>query len=248
MRIVPVLALFLLCPAAHADETAPLKALYITGGGYHDYPAQTKIITEGLRERLKIEFTVKHLDGGLKAPQRHPAYEGSQWADGYDLVIHNTCNSPDVDDAVWVENIARAHRRGVPGLFIHCAMHCFRATEVDTWQELVGVTSRNHEAHHPITVTRVAHEHPIMKGFPQQWTTPKGELYRILKVWEGVTVLATGRASEGRDHPVLWAHTYGTGRIFGTTLGHFNEEVQAPEFLDTLTRAVRWAMQPVKDR
>ena len=226
---------------ARADEPGPLKILYVTGGGYHDYPAQAKIITEGLSQRMNVRFTVKHLEGGLNAPKRHPAYEGAEWAAGFDVVIHNMCNSADVDDAQWVENIARPHREGLAGVFVHCAMHCFRATETQTWQEMLGITTRNHEAHHPVMVTRVHHDHPVMKGFPAQWTTPKGELYRVLKVWEGTTVLATGRASEGQDHPVIWARTYGQGRVFGTTLGHFNEEVAAPEFLDTLARGVLWS-------
>jgi len=35
--------------------------------------------------------------------------------------------------------------------------------------------------------------------------------------------------------------TFGKGRVFGTTIGHYNEELADPVFLDMLTRGMLWA-------
>jgi len=232
----------LACVLPLRAEEQPLKVLYVTGGGWHDYPAQLEILTQGLKDRIHVLITAKLVDGGMKAPARHPAYEGKDWAKGYDLVIHNTCNSADSDDPEWVENIVQAHRDGgVPAVFVHCAMHCFRPDASREWQALLGVTSRNHEAHHPVTLTPLAPDHPVMKGFPARWTTPKGELYRILEMGPGAVPLARGVAGEKQDHVCVWTHTYGQARVFATTIGHHNETMSEPVYLDLIARGSLWA-------
>lgn len=226
--------------AAHAAE--PIKVLLVTGGGYHDYPTQMKILSEGIAARTHAVFTIKHLDGKTNdAPTTHPAYVGKDWAKGFDIVIHNTCNSADTDDPDLVENIAQAHRGGIPAMFVHCAMHCFRPTKGGEYQKMLGVTSRNHEAHHPVTITNAKPDHPIMKAFPEKWTTPKGELYRIISMPDTTVSLGTGEASEKKPHTCIWVHQYGKGRVFGTTIGHHNETMAEPVYLDLLTRAMLWA-------
>ena len=39
---------------------APIRALMVTGEGYHDYESQKKIISEGVSERIKIDWTILH--------------------------------------------------------------------------------------------------------------------------------------------------------------------------------------------
>lgn len=69
-------------------------------------------------------------------------------------VIHNTCNSADTNDPKLVKIITEEHARGVPAGVVHCAMHCFRPDGPHEYQELLGVLSRNHEWHHPVTITK----------------------------------------------------------------------------------------------
>jgi type 1 glutamine amidotransferase len=40
---------------------------------------------------------------------------------------------------------------------------------------------------------------------------------------------------------VIWVNTYGKGKVFGTTLGHNNSTMEAPEFLDLVARGLLWA-------
>ncbi len=237
--VIPITALTAILPAQESGK--PLNVLYVTGGGWHDYDKQAEIIPAGLEVRANIKVTVKKVAASQEAEQRHPAYAGENWAEGFDVVIHNVCNSANTDDAEWIAKVTQPHRDGVPAVVMHCSMHCYRPKRPNEWQKLLGVQSMNHESHHPITMTNAKPDHPIMKGFPATWTTPQGELYRILELGPNTTPLAKGTASEKKEHVCVWTSTYGKGRIFGTTIGHHNETVSEATYLDMLTRGVLWA-------
>jgi hypothetical protein len=71
-------------------------------------------------------------------------------------------------------------------------------------------------------------DHPIVKGLPAVWQTTKEELYIIEKVWPTATPLASGYShEEKRDQPNAWINTYGNARVFGTTVGHYNETMES---------------------
>ncbi len=236
-------------PPARADDAKaakPLRALYITGGCCHDYSKQKQIIPEGIRTRAKVEWTVVQ-EGGTSTNHRVSLFEKPGWADGYDVVVHNECFS-DVTDRDFIENVVSAHRNGTPAVVIHCAMHTFSKLKTDEWRELLGVTTRSHGPQQPLEVKNLKPENPIMKGFPATWTTGNEELYAIEKVWPDTLVLAQAYGLDNkRDHAVIWNHTFGKGRVFGTTLGHNNVTMEDPVYLDMLTRGLLWACDKLED-
>lgn len=229
------------------DHEPPLDVLYVSGGGYHDYETQKKIIPEGLRKRVNVNIEVSHVSGGKSARKKHKAFKQKNWSEEYDLVMYNICNSANMNNPEWVKRIVRPHKEGLPAVFIHCAMHCFRPDKSREWQKLIGVTTTNHEGKHPITMTNLKPNHPIMTGFPDEWTTPKGELYRIKNVWENTVPLAKGVAGEKKEHTCTWINKYGKGRVFGTTIGHHNETVRKDTYLDMLGRGMLWAAGKLQD-
>ena len=90
--------------------------------------------------------------------------------------------------------------------------------------------------------------HPIMKAFPAEWLDPKDELYRNEKIWPTFTPLATAFSEESKkDHVVVWVNSYGKTRIFATTLGHSNETMKSPVYLDLVTRGLLWACDKLDD-
>lgn len=231
----------LLAPAIGAEETPPLNILLVTGGGFHDYDSQAKILAEGLQQRIHCK-----VDVSMSNDEHHPAFKKPGWAKGYDLVIHNTCNAANTKDPELVKIITDEHAAGVPAAMVHCAMHCFRPDGPHDYQKLLGVVSRNHERHHPVTITRHDY-HPVMARFPKEWTTPKGELYRIIDVMPDVTPLAMGVASEENAHLCYWVHQFGKARVFGTTIGHHNETMAEDVYLDTLARGILWATDKLSE-
>lgn len=227
-----------------ADEP-PVKALYVTGGGWHDYEGQVAIITNAMREAIPgIEITVAMVEGHGGEHARHPVFQVENWAEGYDVVVYNKCNAPRFSDPEWIKRIVAPHKEGLPAVLIHGTMHNFWPDENESgqWIAFCGVTSRNHERHAPVTVTVVEPDHVTMRGLPRTWTNPEGELYRIADMDEAATPLAVGVSSEEMEHCVVWTHQFGKARIFGTTLGHHNSTMKSEEFQTFFKQGLQWAL------
>jgi type 1 glutamine amidotransferase len=229
----------LLAANAMAQEAKPIRALMVTGGCCHDYENQKKILSEGIRARANVEWTIVH--EGKERTDRVSIYTRGDWAKGYDVVVHNECYGV-VDDVPYVEGIARPHFEGVPAVMLHCSTHSYRAAKTDAWRQAVGQSSMSHEKSRDLKIQVVAADHPVMRGFPDGWRDPTDELYKNVKLWPNLVPLAKSYGVETQqDHVVIWTNTYGEGRIFGTTLGHSNATVQDPVYLDLVARGLLWA-------
>ncbi len=242
MRNPSLLLAAVLAATLHSADAAPkpLRALLITGGCCHDYGKQKSIIAEGVGARANVTFDVIH-EGGTAGDHKVKLYHKKDWAKGYDVIVHNECFGK-VLDIEFINQIAAAHKAGTPGVVIHCAMHSYRRADTDEWRKVLGVTSMRHQQKGSVDVKPLKKNHPIMTGFPDVWKTPNGELYEIEKIWKGCTPLAEAYGSRTkRNHTCIWINQYEKCRIFGTTLGHHNETMQDPVYLDTVTRGLLWA-------
>ena len=233
-----ILSLTLVAPAARAAE--PLKALLIAGGCCHDYAKQKDILKKGLEERAKLEVTIVY-NPDKTVNARFDIYENADWAKGYDVIIHDECTSG-VKDMTYVHNILNAHKGGVPAVNLHCAMHSYR-TGTNDWFEFVGIQSSRHGPQLPIGITFVDKEHAVTRGLAD-WTTINEELYNNIKVLDTATPLARGkqRLEKGDDDFVVaWTNQYGKTRVFSTTIGHNNDTVADPRYLDLVARGLLWS-------
>lgn len=249
-RILLLIALlgyvFVSTARVDAAETKPLRALLITGGCCHDYDNQKYILPQGISARANVEWTVVH-QGGDKRDVKIDIYKQPDWAKGFDVVVHNECFGG-VTDVDFVNQIAKVHHAGVPAVMIHCSLHSYRGAETDAWRELLGVSSFSHEKHRPLEVKNLKADHPIMRGFPQVWNTPNGELYKIEKIWPNATPLAQAYGVDtGQDHVCIWTNTYGKARVFGTSLGHHNETMKHEVYLNLVSRGLLWATGKLGD-
>lgn len=241
LSIFAVASLF--ASTASAEDVKPLKVLMVCGGCCHDYENQKHILSEGISARANVEFTIVHEEARVKDDRTHQVsiYKNPDWAKGYDVVLHNECFGA-VTDVPFVEGIAKAHFNGVPAVMLHCSTHSYRAAKTDEWRKCLGQTSMSHEKNRNLLVRNVAEKHPIMQGFPKEWSDAKDELYKNEKLWENFTPLATAYGEETqKDHHVIWTNQYGAARVFGTTLGHGNHTMQDPIYLDLVTRGLLWA-------
>jgi type 1 glutamine amidotransferase len=218
-----------------------IKALVVSGGCCHDYPLQARFIMDAISKAAPVDWMVA-VQGGRGTQGRPPVYDNADWSRGYDIVIHNECFA-NVTDAAFIDRITAPHRKGLPAMVIHCAMHTFRASTEDHWREFLGVTTRTHTEPFNIPVKIAAPDHPAMKGFKQDWVTPSDELYVIEKFWPGSKALATAVSPEDkREYPLVWTNDYHGARVFGTTLGHSNETFADAAFQDLLARGFKWAV------
>ena len=223
----------------------PIDAMIITGGCCHDYTGQSKVLMDTLNAVMPINWTVVH--GMAALPDgRLPLFDNSNWARGFEIVIHNECWANGDLPAQVVQNITNA---AVPRMFFHCALHSYRVMTNDAWRELIGITSRRHTRSHNVML-KWAENDPITAGLPP-FVTPIDELYVVEKVWPGTKAIATavnavdkGVQGPNEIYPVVWTHEYGgRARVFGTSLGHANETWSTNQFKELVTRGFRWALK-----
>ena len=209
LLILPLVVFFSVAVFSVAEEKKldkPIKALLVTGGGYHDYKGQEKILTEGVSKRISVTWGVIHQD----AKGTKEALSKKGWSDGYDIVVYNLCHAHE-KDASFVESLSKIHNSGKPAVAIHCAMHSYH------WK---------------------------IPGKTKHWPAMLGV---IDKTWPTATVLAKGSIDKGKSsHDCVWVNQYGKGKVFGTTLGHHNETMQAKEYLDMVSNGILWATDRLK--
>ncbi|MFO1063036.1 MAG: discoidin domain-containing protein [Pirellulales bacterium] len=71
----------------------------------------------------------------------------------------------------------------------------------------------------------------------------KGELYFSQKIFDTAVPLAKApRQSDNEPQVCVWTNQYHKARVFGTTIGHYNETTAQPEYLDMLTRGLLWSV------
>lgn len=119
-----------------------------------------------------------------------------------------------------------------------------------------GGIGGSHGLEHEFVISSRAPEHPIMKGLPLEWLHTKDELYdRMRGPFENATILATAYSDiekneqlwepslkgSGWHVPMLMAINFGQGRIFHSTLGHFDYSMECVGFITTLQRGAEWA-------
>jgi type 1 glutamine amidotransferase len=245
IRLVLPLLVLAAASAFAAQGAKPLKALLVTGGCCHDYPAQKKIVSEGISARANVTWTIVHEEGDRD--HKISIYANPDWAKGYDVIVHNECFGQ-VQDVAFVERITAPHKAGLPGVFLHCSSHSYRMAETDEWRAAIGIKSMSHEKRRDLVVKSLGTKHPVMIGFPEVWNNPNDECYKNEKIWPSVTPLASVYGEDTKkDHVVIWVNTYGKARTFSTTLGHTNATMASPIYLDLIARGLLWTCDQLTD-
>jgi len=250
-------------PVRVTGAPKPLRVLLITGGCCHDYAKQKDILKKGIEERANVVIDQIHTPDSSTHPPL--AILGNpHYAKGYDLVIHDEC-AADISDPATVEAVLKPHRDGIPGVNLHCAMHCYRigkpndpvtlGTPHGFWFEYLGLQSSGHGPQEPIAISFTDKESPIAKGL-NDWTTVNEELYNNVHIFDTARAVARGKQStrpkagseKTNDFVVAWVNEYGPKktRVFSTTIGHNNATVEDPRYLDLVTRGVLWATGHLK--
>jgi type 1 glutamine amidotransferase len=244
-RLLCLLAL--LCGSAlpglsQQSAPQPIRALYITGGGFHDFVAQEKIVPPGISARTNIVWTIDHTaEKSVEALiARH---QNTDWAKEFDVVVYNMSFSMVVDPA-WIERIAYAHRdTGIPAVILHGATHSYRRSTTTAWKELMGIVSMRHDTQRDFRIERLAPDNPIVKALAKGWGPGSDELYNIDTSWPSMTPLVQAWSVESEKHfPVVWTNTYGKAKVFATTMGHTNRTMSDPVYLDLVTHGLLWTL------
>jgi len=234
-------------PSNDTNEPAgprPLKALLIAGGCCHDYKSQHEILFKGIQERANVRVDVVWTNDRSTNPPL-PIYDDPNWAEGYDIIIHDECAASN-KDLKMMESILKVHKT-IPAVHLHCAMHSFR-NGTDQWPKHLGLHSTGHGPQKPLSIEYVNPEHPITKTL-ENWVTQNEELYNNHEIFDAEPLaLATQNVGDKENTAIVaWTNTKQGAPSFSTTVGHNNYTVEDPRYLDLVTRGLLWAAGQLND-
>lgn len=260
-KILTTCAIALCAVTSFAEETArPIKVLLVIGGCCHDYATQKDLLKNGIEARINATVEIAYNDTKGTKPI-FEAYQKPNWADAYDVIIHDEC-AADVTEPAYVGNILKAHRDGKPAVNLHCAMHSYRwgnyqepvteGADNAHWYEMIGLQSTSHGPKLALNISFFNQESAITQGLTDWTTVPNEELYNNIKIFK-ITPLVRGSQimkdkKTGLENKVesiiAWTNLYGPNktRIFSTTLGHDNKTVADDRYLDFITRGLLWSV------
>lgn len=261
--VAAVAGLSFCASAATAADVKPLRVLLITGGCCHDYAKQKDILKKGIEARANVVVEQIHTDDKSTKPPL-PIYGNPNYAKGFDAVIHDECSASISDPAV-IAGVLKPHQDGVPGVNLHCAMHCYRFGDFGkplppgapngVWYDYLGLHSTGHGPQEPIAINFLPDASPVTKGLAN-WTTGKEELYNNIQILTGKPLAKGKQTLKGKDGAtrdvetvVAWTNEYGSKktRVFSTSLGHNNTTVEDGRYLDLVTRGLLWACGKLDD-
>lgn len=236
---------------ALADEPAkPVKLLIITGDTHpaHDWKSTTPALREVLSEKGRIEVDV------TTNPAKDLTAENLA---KYDVLLLNYLNfkkpgeSPETTwtDANKAAFLKAIHDDGKGLVVIHHASGSFVNPNWVEFEKAVGGWRKQgfHGPAHHFTVKKTGTGHPISESAPVEFAHATDELYQNSLLPPGSVVLATAYSDPskpkgtGKDEAVIWASTYGKGRVFENVLGHDVETIKDPGFQTWTRRGALWA-------
>jgi type 1 glutamine amidotransferase len=248
--------LLMICEVAHSED-APRRILFFSkSSGYEDpmihrisgqsSPAE-RILTEmGKENRLEFTFTK---DGSGFTPDNLSKYDAFCFFTSGDLLQAGDDHTPPMTKdgkAAFLNAI----RDGKGFIGIRSAADTFHSPgpNPDPYLEMIGGEFLSHNA--PATARLIVAD----KTFPGMSALPDD--FRLKEDWYVMNNFSTnlhvllvqdtssmGRVAYNvRNYPSTWAHRYGSGRVFYTSMGHSEEVWNNPAFRQILAGGFKWAV------
>ncbi len=170
----------------------------------------------------------------------------------FDVVVWNSATGP-----VLLSAQQAAFERYLEGGGAYLGIHAAGDGSHADWDWYVSKVIRANFTMHSMwpqfqtaTVHTEGADHPAMRHLPEYWELEE-EWYSFEHSprLQGATVLATVDEKTydpnwwpmGEDHPVIWSHTVGDGRVFYLALGHQPQAFEDQRIQLILEQAIIWA-------
>lgn len=231
-------------------EGRPMRAVVLSGGLTHDFPATTACLVDLLKEQgieaevhTGVDAAFHALPGAalLVVNALRWTMTGPGTPDRYRELAGQEGASPSASARAALT----AHLGAGGGVLgVHTASICF--DDWPEWGRTLGGAWVWGRSHHPPVgpgiEVRPAGGHELVDGLDPFRLVD--EVYGNLDLAPDVVPLMTARQPAGPDTetpwPLLWAREHGGGRVVYDALGHHPPSYEVPEHREIVRRAIRW--------
>jgi uncharacterized protein len=242
------LSAFPLRPLFAAEKKRP-KILYFTkSAGYVHSVVKRKGDALAYSEKVLTELGAKH-DFDVECSQDAAVFDGD--LDRYDLIAFYTSGNPLSEEQK--KKLLDAVSAGKPFVGFHAATDSFRHKDkdddrIDPYTAMLGAEFIKHGASQEATMKVVSPEFPgveklgeSFRYFDEWYTFRKfAKDLRVILLQE--TAGMKGNAYERPSFPATWARMHNKGRVFYTSMGHFEKVWDSDVFQQVLLGGLAWAL------
>jgi type 1 glutamine amidotransferase len=226
-------------------------------------PAEEALKKLGETNNLEFTFTK---DGRLITAENIAQYDAFLFYTTGDLTTSGTDHNPPMT-AAGKEAFLEAIRQGKGFIGVHSATDTFHTrnnvimgqarfrndgTNADPYIQMIGGEFIVHASQQKARMIQEDPKFPGMSGLPadfamtEEWYTMKNfapDLHVLLVQDTDSMKTKTGSdyCYDRPPYPATWAHRYGKGRVFYTSMGHRLDVWSNPDFQQILLGAINWA-------
>ena len=231
---VAILAAFLACPAAAAEDEAPVKCLMM-GMGPHGENVMDDVLADIKENYKSVEITASEDIEALRLENLQK----------YDVLMIVALKVENGDPPDFVkEGIVEFLKQG-GGLFV---TH-FAVANVQNWRDSIDIYGAmwvngksTHGPYHEFRVDMADETHPIVEGVRP--FIVNDELYFNLLMRPDMHVIMSAdeeRAGHTVAEPMLVTHYVYNARCVYFALGHDVKSCEPPEFRQIIVQSIEWA-------
>ena len=224
----------------------PTRVLVVTGGGFHDFEANPKLLLEGVQALMPLEVTRLKLVADGKKPVEGESQKPGQYLDAemskrFDAVLVYTQGEVLGLEQDHRDSLLHFVRSGGGLVALHCAADTMKWNR--DYVAMVGGKFQTHPPFGPIKVRRALGDHPVLAGIGDM--VLEDEFYYLDSCrLDDKSVLLTGEGpTDGKTRPLAWTKSYGEGRVLTTVLGHGPQTHGNQEFHKLVANGLRWVTQ-----
>jgi uncharacterized protein len=230
-------------------------------------PSEAQVILTQIGKDNNFDFTFTK-DGSVFTPENIAKYDAFFFYTTGDLTESGTDHNPPMSKEGKAAFLEAIHN-GKGFIGSHCAADTFHSPSghdggpgrwqndgdnADPYIQMLGgefIIHGSQQAAHQICIDR---KFPGMSDFPEDFG-PKEEWYSLKNFSPSLHVLlvqdtstmdkASGGNKSGYDrpkYPSTWAHLYGKGHVFYTSMGHRSDVWTNPVFQKLLIGGINWAV------
>lgn len=233
------------------DEKKKPNVLYFTkSGGYMHSVVDRNKEPLAFSEKILTALGEKH-GFEVECSQDASVFDGDLGK--YDLLVFYT--SGNMLDEKQKKNLLDAVAAGKPFVGLHATTDSFRLSEkdeVDPFSAMLGAEFVKHGAPQKATMKVTSPHFPGMKDFGDRFEF-YDEWYYFKKFSKDMHVILLqvtdnmqGEEYHRPSYPATWAKMSGKGRVFYTSMGHFEKVWEDKIFQDVLLGGIAWALGNVK--